>query len=107
MRISKIRLAKLETMVRGQVVINDKADELRQRMEAAQARADKYVRDKLTPAEYEEYISSREVYYEAYHQRCAELRTTMPCNGIAERFKISRLASKWARQKTGFRRPNV
>lgn len=107
MRISKIRLAKLEAMAREQIVICDKADEFRQRMASAQARVDKRYRDKLTSEEYDQYLVSRENYNQAYYQKWSELRSTMPCRTIAEKFKIVDKASEWAIEQTGFKRSNI
>ncbi|MFC1337282.1 MAG: hypothetical protein G8D81_20495 [gamma proteobacterium symbiont of Clathrolucina costata] len=107
MRITKIRLAKLASMVRNQIVLNDKADELRQRMESGQTRVDKRYRDKLKPEEYDQYLVSRENYNQAYYQKWSELRSTMPCHTIAEKFKIVDKASEWAIEQTGFKRSNI
>ncbi|MEW8050104.1 MAG: hypothetical protein AB2809_06965 [Candidatus Thiodiazotropha sp.] len=107
MGISKVRLSKLEARAREKIVIDEKAVELRRRMEAAQPRVDKWYRDKLTSEEFELFITAREAYYEVYAQRLTELRKTMPDNGIADKLKLARHASKWAREKTGFRRPDV
>lgn len=107
MRISKARLSKLEARAQEKIVIDKKAEELRRRMEAAQARVDKRYRDRLSPEEFEQFITAREAYYEVYEQRLVELRKTMPYNGIADKFRVARLASKWAREKTGFKRPDV
>lgn len=107
MRITKIRLAKLATMVRNQVVLSDKADKLRQRMESAQARVDKRYRDTLTPEEYDQYLTSREVYYTTCHEKWTELRSSMPYRTIAEKFKITDKAAEWAIEQTGFCRPII
>ncbi|MES9950056.1 MAG: hypothetical protein ABW118_13955 [Candidatus Thiodiazotropha sp.] len=107
MRISKIRLSRIEKRAQEQVLVDEKAEEFRRRMEAAQARADKRYRDKLSPEEFEQFITAREAYYKVYEQRVIDLRKSMPDNGIADKLKIARHASKWAMEKTGFRRPDV
>ncbi|MCG7904889.1 MAG: hypothetical protein JAY60_21005 [Candidatus Thiodiazotropha weberae] len=103
MRLTKIRLAKLASMVRNQAVLNDKADELRQRMQSAQARVDERIREKLAPEDFEQYLVDREAYYTALYQRWAELRSTMPCRTLADKFKIADRAA----ELTGFNRPIV
>lgn len=107
MRISKARLSKIEARAQEKIVIDEKAEELQRRMEAAQARVDKRYRDKLSPEEFELFVSSREEYYEVYHQKWAELCSMMPCGTLAEKFKVVDLASALAREKTGFREPDV
>ncbi|MEW8000975.1 MAG: hypothetical protein AB2795_20725 [Candidatus Thiodiazotropha endolucinida] len=107
MGISKVRLSKLEARAREKIVIDEKAVELRRRMEAAQARIERANRDKLSPDEYEQYLFSREAYYEVYRQRWSELRSSMPCRTIAEKFKIVDKASEWAIEQTGFKRSNI
>lgn len=107
MRISKIRLSKLETRAREKTVVDAKNVELRKRMASAQARVDKRYRDKLTSEEYDQYLVSRENYNQAYYQKWSELRSTMPCRTIAEKFKIVDKASEWAIEQTGFKRSNI
>lgn len=107
MRISKTRLAKLETMFRGQVVINDRADELRRRMQSAQARGDERIREKLAPEDFDQYLVERGDYYQAYYQKWSELRATMPCRTLADKFKIADRAAELASEQTGFNRPIV
>ncbi|MFI0414274.1 MAG: hypothetical protein ACH255_09050, partial [Candidatus Thiodiazotropha sp.] len=72
MRISKIRLAKLEARAREKTVVGARTGELRQRMETADARIQKRHREKLSPEDYDAYKSSRDAYYETYSQKWIE-----------------------------------
>ncbi|MCG7978254.1 MAG: hypothetical protein N0E58_08970 [Candidatus Thiodiazotropha endolucinida] len=101
-RISRNRLSRLAKRIRAQKVLDAKHVELRQRMAAAEARIERANRDKLSPDEYEQYLFSREAYYEVYRQRWSELRSSMPHSTLAEKFKIADRASAWARGVTGF-----
>ncbi|ODC00605.1 hypothetical protein A3197_09810 [Candidatus Thiodiazotropha endoloripes] len=107
MRLTKIRLAKLASMVRNQVVLSDKKGELRQRMQSAQARGDERIREKLAPEDFDQYLVERDDYYTALYQRWAELRSTMPCRTLADKFEIADRAAELAIEQTGFNRPIV
>lgn len=104
MRISKTRLAKLESLVRGQVVISDQADEVRLRMQSAQARVDEQTREKLASEEFDQYLVDRKDYYQVYHDKWLELRSTIPCRTLADKFKIADRAAELAIEQTGFNR---
>ncbi|MET0000049.1 MAG: hypothetical protein ABW125_11680 [Candidatus Thiodiazotropha lotti] len=107
MRLTKIRLAKLASMVRNQVALNDKKGELRQRMQSAQARTDQRIREKLAPEEFDQYLIDREDYCQVYYQKWLELRSTMPCRTLADKFKIADRAAELASEQSGFNKPNA
>lgn len=76
-------------------------------MEAAQARVDERIREKLTPEDYDQYLIDREDYYEVYYQKWLELCSTMSCRTLADRFRIADRAAVLAIEQTGFNRPIV
>ncbi|MEW8623959.1 MAG: hypothetical protein AB2559_20490 [Candidatus Thiodiazotropha endolucinida] len=107
MRISKTRLLNLKKRIRAKKVLDEKHIELRRRMEAAQARVDERIQGKLAPEDFDQYLVDREAYYTACHEKWIELRSSMPCRTIAEKFKVADKAAEWARLQTGFNRPIV
>lgn len=106
-RISRNRLSRLAKRIRAHKVLDTKNVDLRQRMEAADARIQQRYREKLSQEEFKTYESSRDAYYEAYSQKWIKLCNMKPHGTLSEKFKIVDQASEWARGETGFNRLNT
>lgn len=98
MRISKTRIMKLEQRSREQKVIDAKENELRRRMEAADARIDKHDRERMSPEEYSQY----QKYRDACSKRFSELLVNHRPKTLAERMAIADKAHQQVRKEMGY-----